>query len=127
MTPEGHCDHMWDALRSEDRSVSDGNSGHVTKPSLELDRCRVEGDQIPVAGTVNKIILMAGLEQQECTTLNFTVTTINPNGGEGLFGGKYVFGLFLTGSDNSLVEHGSSPQDDDALIVSPLAPTDRKV
>lgn len=62
ITPEGHSDHMWDVLRPEDSSVSDGNSGHVTKPSLELDRCRVEGDQIPVAGTVNKIILMAGLE-----------------------------------------------------------------
>lgn len=107
--------------------MSDGISGHGTKPSLELDRCRVEGDQIPVAGTANKIILIAGLEQQECTTLNFTVTTINTNGGEGLFGGKYVFGLLLTGSDKSLVEHGSSPQDDDELTVSPLAPTDGKV
>lgn len=59
--------------------------------------------------------------------LNLTVTTIATNGSEGLFGGKYVFGLLLTGSDKTIVEHGSSPQDGDALIVPPLAPTDGKV
>lgn len=100
ITPEGHSDHMWDVLRSEDRSVSDGNSGHVTKPSLGLDRCRVEGDQIPVAGTVNKIILMAGLEQQECTTCWIQLWQQQPR---------------------------TAVKDRDALIVPPLPPTDGKV